>query len=70
MNITTGPVNTRNHHGWGHGLRPGEMRDINCTACRREDGVPKCNGTLSLVTGRLIHHPAEPCPVQHEREQS
>lgn len=26
----------REHKGWGHGLRPGEDRDINCCACKRE----------------------------------
>lgn len=24
------------HNGFGHGLRPGETRDINCLSCKRE----------------------------------
>ena len=31
------PMRVREHHGFGHGLRPGTAADINCSACQRED---------------------------------
>jgi hypothetical protein len=30
-------MDIREHHGYGHGLRPGTTRDINCPSCRREN---------------------------------
>ena len=32
-------METRNHRGWGHGLRPGTTSDLNCVACKREDAA-------------------------------
>ena len=32
-------METRNHGNWGHGLRPGDTRDINCPSCIREDKI-------------------------------
>jgi hypothetical protein len=28
----------KQHHGWAHGLAPGTDHDINCLACREEEG--------------------------------
>jgi hypothetical protein len=30
-------MNVRHHQGYGHGLRPGTSKDINCPSCIRED---------------------------------
>jgi hypothetical protein len=37
----------RHHHGFGHGLRPGEDRDLNCTSCKSEREA----GTEPIITG-------------------
>lgn len=39
MKITTenGGNRVREHRGYGHGLRPGEDRDLNCPSCKAED---------------------------------
>lgn len=38
MKITEiGVMRVREHRGFGHGLRPGEDRDLNCPSCKRED---------------------------------
>lgn len=29
-------MRVREHHGFGHGLRPGDDQDINCLSCKRE----------------------------------
>lgn len=44
--ITDGLMRVREHHGYGHGLRPGEDRDINCPNCRREDEHKPAGTTL------------------------
>jgi hypothetical protein len=33
-------MRVREHRGFGHGLRPGTDRDINCPSCKREDAAP------------------------------
>lgn len=33
----------REHHGFGHGLRPGETWDMNCLSCRREDEAARAD---------------------------
>ena len=40
-------MRVREHHGFGHELRPGETRDINCTACKQEQAA----GTEPVITG-------------------
>lgn len=33
-------MDVREHQDFGHGLRPGTDRDINCSSCIREDAMP------------------------------
>lgn len=43
-----GGFRVREHRGFGHGLRPGENRDLGCPSCTREDRnrvpCPDCGG--------------------------
>lgn len=36
----------REHHGWGHGLRPGTTSDLVCTACKRE----RAEGLIPVIS--------------------
>lgn len=44
-------MRVREHHGYGHGLRPGEDRDLNCPSCKREQQ----SGTEPRITGHEDH---------------
>ncbi len=40
-------MRVREHHGFGHGLRPGTSDDVNCTSCIREN----TEGREPVITG-------------------
>lgn len=41
-----GAFRVREHRGFGHGLSPGEDRDLNCPVCTREDQATRAVGRL------------------------
>jgi hypothetical protein len=48
-----GQMQVREHHGFGHGLAPGQTRDLNCASCIREDAAAEAAGLGPM-------HPEDP----------
>lgn len=41
-------MNTREHKGFAHGLRPGTTADMNCLSCRYDDAPPAADQLTGL----------------------
>jgi hypothetical protein len=48
-----GQMQVREHQGFGHGLAPGQTRDMNCASCIREDAAAEAAGLGPM-------HPEDP----------
>lgn len=60
--IRTAVMNIRVHRGFGHGLKPGRLSDMNCGSCIREDAEQHYTQACGCLKNEAGAHRVR-CPV-------